>query len=156
MLKWILKMLKIRLPKSPCFYWYLFVTSVVSVYATRMVVLDSMHPIIGRLVEFDRCKPVLIDFVTNRSINDGASISCKENAPNLYWCGITTVYRKGRFVYFVLGSTSIMADDAVSEFFYRLDDNYSVIPEVLKTTNCHTYHIQQIPSARGWYYWQHN
>ncbi len=125
-------------------------------YVTMVIVRSSMRYECGRSIDFHYKKDVLFDFVQSHQLAHGEHLYEKQLPTELKRMGITSVYRNGRLLYFVLEHTSILADDATSEFIYQLDNNGGTIEEVMKLTKCNTYHIQHMTYAPGWYYWMHN
>jgi hypothetical protein len=101
-------------------------------------------------------KSAFDDFLQNHQLGDGEQINGEKLPARLKSIGIVNVYRNGRLVYFVLTNTSLLADDATSEFIYQLDNDGGAIEEILRTTHRNTYHIQHLSSAPRWYYWMHN
>ena len=129
---------------------------IITSYVTKTIVRSNMRNECGRSIDFYHIKDALSDFVRGHQLEHGEHLDEKQLPPKLKRIGITSVYRNGRLLYFVLEHTSILADDATSEFIYQLDNNGGTIEEVMKLTKRKTYHIQHMMSAPGWYYWMHN
>ena len=129
---------------------------IITSYVTKTIVRSNMRNECGRSIDFYYKKDVLYDFVQRHQLTHGEHLHDEQLPPELMRIGITSVYRNGRLLHFVLEHTSMLADDAISEFIYQLDNNGGTIEEVMKLTESKTYHIQHLTSAPGWYYWLHN
>ncbi len=134
----------------------LAIASLLSFYIIRFVYVETLKSDCGKEVDFYLYKNAFNEFIKIQTLADHERLGRDEFPPVLKNSGATSVYRNGRFIYFVLESTSFLADDATSEFFYCLEDPYWAIRDVLRTTKADTYHIQRIPSSGGWYYWMHS
>jgi hypothetical protein len=128
----------------------------VTALATRWLVIANLRADCSDAADFARYRDAFADFVQSRQLADGEQVNGDQLPPALRDLHIVNVYRNGRFVYFVLPPTGFLADDATSEFIYQLDGNGRAIEEILSTTRRTTYHIQQLHSSHGWYYWKHN
>ena len=123
---------------------------------TNWVVRNEVQRDCHEVVHFHRYKGAFEDFLAANSLKDSEEVNGDRLPPPLSSLGIGNVYRNGRFVYFVLPHTSLLADDATSEFIWQLDNNGGAIETILSTTKRGTYHIQHLNSAPGWYFWMHN
>ncbi len=129
---------------------------IITSYVTKTIVRSNVRNECGWSTDFYHSKDALSDFVQSHQLAHGEQLHDKQLPPELKRMGITSVYRNGRLLYFVLEHTSILADDATSEFIYQLDNNGGTIEEVMKLTKRKTYHIQHMKSADRWYYWMHD
>ena len=123
---------------------------------TRWLVREDLSGDCGEVAKFSRYEGAFGEFVQSHDLTDGEQLTGEKLPERLHDLGIVSVYRNGRFVYFVLAPTGFFADEATREFFYQLDNNGHAIEDVLRTTNRTTYHIQHIRSAPRWYYWFHS
>lgn len=144
--------------RGRAFRWFVVIVACcgLTAAATRWVVLARVEADSGGAVRFHRYRDALAEFARTRPLADGEQVGGDALPPALAGAGVTSVYRNGQFVYFVVPSRSFLPDDATEEFVHQLDGGPYAVEDILRTTRRVTYHIQHLPSAPVWYYWMHN
>jgi hypothetical protein len=126
--------------------------------ATRWFVLSDAWSECGDAVYFESYyKEPLVEFTRTQQLSDGEVLSGESLPDSLIRVGVIGASRKGRFLFFRLAPTSILADDAGRDFVYALDRNGGAVGELMARSagRSFTYHIQYLKTP-GWYYWMHN
>ena len=134
----------------------LLICCVLTSLVTMWFVIADVRVNYGRAVEFAHYKDALNEFVQTHTLADGEQVSGDALPARLRTAGIVNVYRKGRFVCFVMPPRGFLADEATCEFIHNLDEQGGIVEEILRTTKRTTYHVQSFITAPGWYYWMHN
>jgi hypothetical protein len=133
----------------------LLVCCVVTNRLTRWFVRADARAVCNDAIDFDSDKAAMTEFVQTRELAEGELLFGERLPQKLANAGIVRVAREGRYLIFRLPHGSLLADDADGAFVYSLTEEGHAIEEFIARVSRKTitYHIQQLPDPR-WYYWK--